>query len=77
MENIQKIIDIVADCLEYETSEGLTAETKLNDLEGFDSLATLSISAAIKIKYGVNLSGLDIIECNNLQELYELIQEEL
>jgi acyl carrier protein len=74
MENNEKFIELIADCLECESSD-ITMKTKLEDLEDLDSLATLSLSAAIKIEYDVNLSGLDITECETISEIYELVKK--
>jgi len=77
MEKDQKFIELIVGCFEDVIIDDVTMETKLDDLEGFDSLATLSMSAAINIEYGVNLSGLDINECETISEVYELVQKGL
>ncbi|AFL69146.1 acyl carrier protein [Sulfurospirillum barnesii] len=77
MENNQKFIELIAGCLEDISVESISMETNLDDLEGFDSLATLSMSAAINIEYGVNLSGLDINECETIGEVFDLVQKGL
>jgi len=74
MENTNLFIELVADCLDDVTVKEITLETNLNEIEQFDSLSTMSMSAAINIKYGVNLSGLDINECKTIGEIYALIQ---
>ena len=51
----------------------LTPKTIFKDLAEFDSLATLSIMSMTQLKYGKILSGPEILECDTIENLYNLI----
>ena len=55
--------------VEYEIS----ADTKISEVD-WDSLATLSVIALANEKYGILLSGEDIIKCKSYGAIVDLIK---
>ena len=53
----------------------LTAERRLRDLEGWDSLATMTFIALIDRELGVPLPGSRVARCQTVGELMGLVTE--
>lgn len=53
----------------------VSAESVVQDQEGWDSVAALSLIAMIDESYGVSLEGTEIIGCPTVGELLGLVQQ--
>ena len=56
-----------------EIESNLTLDTNLNDLEEFDSLAFMSISAWFTDTFNINVNVSDLQKIQTLDNLYKLI----
>jgi acyl carrier protein len=52
----------------------LESNMSFKDLEGWDSMAALSIIGMIDDNYGVRISGTDFRTCETLEDLYMLVK---
>lgn len=50
-------------------------ESVLQDLEGWDSVAALSLIAMIDERWGVALEGSEILACHSVGDLFALVQQ--
>ena len=75
MEKMNDFVQIFVQQLEDVEPSSVTGDTKFHNLEGWDSLSVLGIQSAIKINYGVSLSGLDINECETIAEVFSLVEQ--
>jgi acyl carrier protein len=55
----------------------LTPEVNYKDLETWSSMYALIIIAYVNLEFDVTLNGDDLRNCNNIQELYDLIQSRI
>ena len=53
----------------------VSAESIVQDQEGWDSVAALSLIAMIDESYGVSLEGTEIFACPTVGELFGLVQQ--
>jgi acyl carrier protein len=67
-----KFIATVAEALEKNVTS-MTLMDRFKDYEEWDSLAVLSIMAAIDEGYGVVLSRHDMDRCDTLQDLFGIV----
>ena len=52
-------------------------ETTADQVPGWDSLNHLNVILAIEEAFNVHLSSYDILKCNNIGNLYNLVQNKL
>ncbi len=52
-------------------------ETTADQVPGWDSLNHLNVILAIEEAFQIQLSSYDIIKCNNIGDLYNLVQSKL
>ncbi len=57
------------------TVEELTLDTNYRDLAEWDSLASVSTVAMIYAEYDVQVSGDELLACNSLGDLLNIVQE--
>lgn len=55
----------------------LTPAVNYKDLETWSSMYALIIIAYVNLEFDVTLNGDDLRHCNNIQELYDLIQSRI
>jgi acyl carrier protein len=53
----------------------VSAESVVQDQDGWDSVAALSLIAVIDESYGVSLEGTEIIRCPTVGDLFALVQQ--
>ena len=54
-------------------AEGILPETKLADLQNWDSLAILTSLSMIDLEYNVSLKGLDLQNCTTVSDIFLLV----
>ena len=69
---MKNFIEKLADAMDIENVESLTAETKFRDLDEWSSLAALSIIAMYDEEYGKAIVGNDIREALTIEDLFNL-----
>ena len=67
------ILTELAQILEIDETD-LTAQTSFRTLDGWDSLALISLISVIDEGFGVVLGPTEINQCDSVQELIELIE---
>ena len=72
MEIFSEIKDIIAKELALD-EEAVVPEAHLQDDLGADSLALLNLTELIGKRYGIVITGDDLVEINDVNELVELI----
>ena len=72
MEIFSEIKDIIAKELALD-EEAVVPEAHLQDDLGADSLALLNLTEHIGKRYGIVITGDDLVEINDVNELVELI----
>lgn len=58
---------------EYE----ITAETQANQIPGWDSLNHMNVILSIEKSYGIRFSAYDVLRCNNIGDLQNLIDRKI
>ncbi len=53
----------------------LTAQTSFKDLDEWSSMQALIVIALVDEHYDVALTGDDLMECENIQDIYDKIKE--
>jgi acyl carrier protein len=51
----------------------VTPDTVLKSLEGWDSLAFVSLISAVQDRYGVDLSAEDLLSCETVADLHTML----
>jgi acyl carrier protein len=70
---VAEIVAELAQILELNEAD-LTAQTPFRTLDGWDSLALISLISLIDERFGVVLGPTEINQCDSVQELIELIE---
>ncbi|WP_042165721.1 acyl carrier protein [Paenibacillus gorillae] len=55
----------------------LTVESVLDELEDWDSMATVATIALVDESFGVQLNGTQLLACQTLNDLIELVKHKL
>ena len=69
----QDFWDFFLEVLEIENANTLTLETKIIDIEEWDSLVLLSFMALSSLRYSLHLNGSEIKEASTVVELFHLV----
>ncbi len=72
--SISRFIQQFADAVEGSNASAIDTETKFRLLEEWDSLAALSVLAMIDAEYDVQISGIELQNCQSLRELFALVE---
>lgn len=72
---IEKFIDLFAETIELDSTDGLTVETIFRDLEEWDSLAFLSVIAMIDEEYDLVIEGNDFQKLITIGDVVNKIKE--
>jgi len=67
---IKQFEDTIADL----PPDSIRPETDFKNLQQWDSLAMLSLLAKLDSEYNVTLTAEELNSCNNVMELYELVE---
>lgn len=65
-------VEKIAEIAEVEVSE-IKMSTELNELDAWDSLATLSFIVFVSDKLGKRISGQEIKKANTINDLWKLV----
>lgn len=60
-------------CFGVSINAKLSPETAFQEIQGWDSLALLCTIAMVDELYGVTLKGKEIVQCPNVEVLYQLV----
>lgn len=69
-------IEELAEYCEFENEEELLQDTLLKDIEGYDSLAVMTMIAFIDENFGVKLSASELEKITDFNSIIELIGED-
>ena len=68
----EKLVSLIEDTLELE-SGSLKAETKLEDVEAWDSIAVISLIAIVDEHYGKTVSAVDISKFRTVGDILNFV----
>ncbi len=68
------VFDFAKELEDIDPSE-VTSETCFKDLPEWDSLTAITVMSMIKLNYDVDLSGLEINNCDTIAEVYSLVEK--
>jgi len=68
-----KFIQLFTEILERE--ERLKLDDKLEEIEGWDSLAALAVVSMIDDEYGITMSGKDLEKMQTVKDIFEYIKK--
>lgn len=74
---LKKFIQNIASALEDENIIELGVNVKLEDIDGWDSFAIMSVIAMIDEEYNVIISGDEISKIDTLRKLFDLIRSRM
>jgi len=74
---INSFIKQLEDTIEDLQPNSIKPEVDFKTLEQWDSLAMLSLLAMLDVEYNVTLTAEELNSCNNVRELYELVQSKM
>ena len=73
--SIEEFVADFAEQLEDIDVSDIISTTCFKELAAWDSLTVLSVISMIKLNYGVDLSGLDVNNCNTIADVYSLVEK--
>jgi acyl carrier protein len=74
---LNKFIQNIANALEDESIKELSVNIKLENIDGWDSFAIMSVIAMIDEEYNLIVSGDEISKIDTLEQLFDLIQSRM
>ena len=72
---IKEFIEKLAEAIEIEEVEGLTAETEFRDLDEWSSLSVMLLIAFYDEELDKQIGDVDIKKCVTISDLYKLATE--
>lgn len=73
--DINQFVMDFAECFDETDANEFTSELSFKQLEEWSSLSGLGIIAMCKKKYGVKITGAEIMERETVADLYNLVME--
>ncbi|GGI21010.1 MAG: acyl carrier protein [Oxalicibacterium faecigallinarum] len=73
MDNIETFIEKFNEAVDFQEPVAVTAETKLEDLPEWDSLAALGVIVMFDLEYGKTITGENLQKASTIQDLYQLL----
>ena len=73
--DINQFVECFAGCFDDTDANEFTPELSFKQLEEWSSLSGLGIIAMCKKKYGVKITGAEIMECDTIKDLFDLVSE--
>lgn len=70
----EKLIPIIAELLNV-SPQGININTKAEETETWDSLATINIALAIEAEFGLSLTPEQMTQFTSVQNIYDVINE--
>ena len=70
---LNKFVSLIADQFDETPKEAFAANTKIREIEEYDSLVALSIIAMVDEEMEKKITGADIRLCETIEDLYNLI----
>lgn len=72
---IKEFIEKLAEAIEIEDAEGLTAETEFRELDEWSSLSVMLLIAFYDEELDKQIGDIDIKKCVTINDLYKLATE--
>lgn len=73
MDNLETFIDKFNQAVDFQEPVAVTAETKLESLPEWDSLAALGVIVMFDMEYGKTITGEHLAKAGTIQDLYQLL----
>ena len=73
MDTIDQFIEKFSNAVDFQDAVVLTGSTDLKTLAEWDSLAALGVIIMCDMEYDKAITGKDLVECQLLSDVYELI----
>lgn len=70
----EKLISIIAELLNV-SPQGIDMNTKTDEMETWDSLATINIALAIEAEFDLSLTPEQMTQFTSVQNIYDVINE--
>lgn len=72
MQIVEKFMEILAEAMQVEASE-LGPETNFKEVDGWDSMAAVSLVVLVDQHYARQLTAEDVLQATTVRELFELV----
>ena len=76
MEIKDKVLSIIADCLEIDVSY-LSLDSGMDDIEEWDSLSHIQLIVAIEKTFKIKFTSLEIMKWKNVGEMVTTMEEKI
>ena len=73
MDNIETFIEKFNQAVDFQEPVAVTADTKLETLPEWDSLAALGVIVMFDLEYGKTITGEHLQKASTIQNLYQLL----
>lgn len=73
--DINQFVMDFAECFDDTDASEFSSNLKFKELEEWSSLSGLGIIAMCKKKFGVKITGAEIMESDTIQDVYNLVME--
>jgi len=74
MKDVARFIELFLEAVDFQDPVPVTADTLLEDLPEWDSLAALGVIVMCDIEYGVTITGDDLKACVSVSDLFDRLQ---
>jgi acyl carrier protein len=73
--DINQFVMDFAECFDDTDASEFSSNLRFKELEEWSSLSGLGIIAMCKKKFGVKITGAEIMESDTIQDVYDLVME--
>ncbi|GGC14603.1 acyl carrier protein [Oxalicibacterium flavum] len=73
MDNVETFIEKFNEAVDFQEPVAVTAETRLESLPEWDSLAALGVIVMFDMEYGKTITGEHLAKAETIQDLYQLL----
>ena len=73
--DINQFVMDFAECFDDTDASEFSSSLRFKELEEWSSLSGLGIIAMCKKKFGVKITGAEIMESDTIQDVYDLVME--
>ncbi|WP_293776328.1 acyl carrier protein [uncultured Oxalicibacterium sp.] len=73
MDNIETFIEKFNEAVDFQEPVAITADTKLENLPEWDSLAALGVIVMFDLEYGKTITGDHLQNASTIRDLYQLL----
>lgn len=72
-----KVIEIVAECLNYGDNPDINPDDNLKDEHDIDSLGLLQVTLDIEKEYGIQIFDEEMASCHTVREFANIVENKL